>query len=162
VIIPITEEYFESFYACLDSVVRERIYLAGIKARPIESTRKFVLNNIENNYPQYIAVEDKQVVGWCDIIPMRGMDFAHSGTLGMGVHRDYRNMGIGSALLDATLEAAKRFGLERVELEVYTSNTIAMRMYEKYGFKLEGIKRKARKLDGKYYDIQVMALFFNQ
>jgi ribosomal protein S18 acetylase RimI-like enzyme len=155
-------EYFEGYYSCLDSVARERIYLAGIKARPIESTREFVLNNIENNYPHFIAVKDKQVVGWCDIIPMRGMDFAHSGTLGMGVHKEYRNLGIGSALLDTTLEAAKKYGLERIELEVYTSNTIALKMYEKYGFTLEGVKHNARKLDGKYFDIQVMALFFNR
>ena len=89
-ILPIREKHIESFHACLDSVARERIYLAGIKARPIESTREFVLNNIKNIYPQFVAVKDERVVGWCDIIPMRGIDFAHSGVLGMGVHNDYR------------------------------------------------------------------------
>ena len=53
-------------------MARERIYLAGVKARPIKSTREFVKGNIENNYPQYIAVEGKRVVGWCDIITMKG------------------------------------------------------------------------------------------
>jgi hypothetical protein len=62
-IIPISEEYIDSFHACLDSVARERIYLAGFKARPIESTREFIKGNIENNYPQYVAVEGKRVVG---------------------------------------------------------------------------------------------------
>ena len=159
-IIPISEEYIEGFHACLDSVAHERIYLAGVKAHPIDSTRKFVRNNIENNYPQYIAVDEGRVVGWCDIIPKRGIDFSHSGGLGMGVHKDYRGQGIGTRLLGATLDAAEKYGLERVELEVYTSNTRAIRLYEKRGFITEGVKKKARKLDGKYYDIQVMALFF--
>ena len=160
-IIPISEEYIEGFHGCLDSVARERIYLAGVKAHPIDSTREFVLNNIQNNIPQYIAVDEGRVVGWCDIIPKRGLDFAHCGGLGMGVHKDYRGQGIGTRLLNDTLDAAKEFGLERVELEVYTSNTRAISLYLKRGFVVEGVKKKARKLDGEYFDIQVMALFIN-
>ena len=161
-IIPITEKHIESFHACLDSVAREKIYIGGVQARPLESTHEFVLNNIKEKYPQNIAVFNDMVVGWCDIIPKKGIDFKHCGVLGMGVHKDYRRKGIGSTLLDATLAGAREFGLERVELEVYTSNTVAIRLYEKYGFQFEGIKRKARKLEDKYYDIQIMAKFLNQ
>ena len=143
-------------------MARERIYLAGVKARSIESTREFVKGNIENNYPQYIAVEGKRVVGWCDIIPMKGIDFSHCGGMGMGVHKDYRRQGLGTLLLESTIDAAKAYGIERVELEVYTSNTPAIRLYEKLGFMHEGVKEKARKLDGIYYDIKVMALFINR
>ena len=102
-----------------------------------------------------------RVVGWCDIIPMRGVDFSHCGLMGMGLHVDYRRQSIGTRLLNATIQAAKEYGLERVELEVYTSNIPAIRLYEKRGFVPEGVKMKARKLDGEYFDIQVMALFIN-
>ena len=161
-ILPISEELIQSFHACLDSVARERIYIGGVKARPLETTREFVKSNITNNIPQYVAVEGKRVVGWCDIIPMKGIDFSHCGGMGMGVHKDYRGQGLGTRLLETTLDAAKEFGIERVELEVYTSNTRAIRLYEKFGFMLEGVKKKARKLDGEYYDIKVMALFINR
>ena len=160
-IVPISEEDVESYHACLDSVVRERRYLAGVKAGPIESAREFVSSNIRNNYPQYVALKKNRVVGWCDIIPMKGADFSHCGRLGMGVLKGYRGKGLGTLLLNATLGAAKEFGLERVELEVYTSNTPAIRLYEKRGFVSEGVKKRARKLDGEYYDIQIMALFIN-
>jgi len=120
-----------------------------------------VLTNIRSNYPQYVALEGNRVVGWCDIIPLKGIDFAHCGVLGMGLLKDYRRQGLGTMLLDTTIGAAKEFGLERVELEVYTSNTPAIRLYEKRGFVFEGVKKRARKLDGEYYDIQVMALFIN-
>ena len=161
-IIPITEKYIESFHACLDSVAREKVYIGGVQALPLESTYEFVLKNIKENHPQNIAVFNDMVVGWCDIIPKKGVDFKHCGVLGMGVHKDYRRKGIGSELLDATLVGAKEFGLERVELEVYTSNTVAIRLYEKYGFQFEGTKRKARKLEDKYYDIQIMAKLLNK
>jgi ribosomal protein S18 acetylase RimI-like enzyme len=106
-IIPISEEFIQSFHACLDSVARERIYVGGVKARPLESTREFVQANIDNNYPQYVAVVDNRVIGWCDIIPMKGIDFAHCGLLGMGVHKGYRRQGLGTSLLDTTISAAR-------------------------------------------------------
>ena len=63
--------------------------------------------------------------------------------------------------MDATVEAARGFGFERVELEVYASNARAIGMYEKWGFQREGIKRRARKLDDVYDDIIVMALLLD-
>ena len=158
---PIREEHIQGFHACIDSVAHERRFIGGVQARPIESTREFVLSNIKNGYPQFVALDGDRVVGWCDIIPMKGVDFSHCGLMGMGLHKDYRRQGIGTNLLDTTIQAAKEYGIERVELEVHTSNTPAIRLYEKRGFVPEGVKMKARKLDGEYFDIQVMALFIN-
>lgn len=158
-IVPISEEHVESFHRCLDSVARERRYLGLVKAPPFESTREFVLSNIRNKIPQYVAVEGDRVVGWCDIVPNKGEGFTHCGTLGMGVLLDYRGKGYGARLIEAAIYAAKKFGFERVELEVYVSNVSAVRLYEGRGFLCEGVKRKARKLDGAYDDMLVMALF---
>lgn len=52
-------------------------------------------------------------------------------------------------------------GLEKVELEVYSDNIAAIRLYERHGFKPEGVKKHARKFEGKYQDIQLMALLLN-
>jgi ribosomal protein S18 acetylase RimI-like enzyme len=158
-IVPISEEHIESFHSCLDSVARERVYLAGVKAPPLESTREFILGNIRDNIPQFVALDGERVVGWCDIRPKRGKDFSHCGILGMGVLKEYRRRGIGTKLLDNAIDAAKDFGMEKIELEVYTSNIPAIKLYEKRGFILEGIKKKARKLDGEYFDLKIMALF---
>ena len=70
-----------------------------------------------------------------------------------------REKGLGNRLIDATMNAAREFGLERVELEVHASNIQAVKWYERLGFTLEGVKKKARKIDGKYDDDLVMALF---
>lgn len=77
----------------------------------------------------------------------------------MGVLSDFRGQGIGQGLIAHALNAARAGGLERVELEVFASNMPAIQLYEKVGFIVEGIKRKARKLDGLYDDIVEMALF---
>jgi len=49
--------------------------------------------------------------------------------------------------------------LERIELEVFASNAPAIKLYEKVGFVVEGVKQKARKLDDIYDDLIEMALF---
>lgn len=62
-IIPIQPGLIESFHRTLDVVARERRYLAFLEAPPIEQTRKFVLNVIEQGYPQFVAVAAGEVVG---------------------------------------------------------------------------------------------------
>jgi ribosomal protein S18 acetylase RimI-like enzyme len=158
-IVPIAEEYIESYHRCLDSVARERRYLAFVQAPPLESTRRFVLSNIANGVPQFLALRGKEVVGWCDISPMRFEGFTHCGRLGMGVRKDFRRLGIGTRLIERTISEAKEKGLERIELEVLASNTLAIKLYEKMGFVVEGVKKKTRKLGGAYDDLVEMALF---
>jgi len=46
----------------------------------------------------------------------------------------------------------------RIELEVFASNVAAIRLYEKLGFRREGLKRRFRILDGFYGDNIMMAL----
>jgi ribosomal protein S18 acetylase RimI-like enzyme len=158
-IIPISEDYIESYHQCLDSVARERRYLAFLEAFPLEASREFVRTNIANDVPQFVAIKDGEVIGWCDISPLRFPGMTHCGRLGMGVRNGFRGLGIGEKLIRQTIAKAKEKGLERIELEVFASNQPAIRLYEKVGFVVEGVKKKARKLDGIYDDILDMALF---
>jgi RimJ/RimL family protein N-acetyltransferase len=157
-IVPISEQHITGFHKCLDSVARERKYIGFTQAPPLESTREFILSNIEKNVPQFVALKGDEVIGWCDVSPRRGEGLTHRGRLGMGVLEDYRRQGVGTKLLDRVITVAKEQGLERIELEVYASNTPAINLYEKWGFNQEGVMRRARKIDGVYDDIIVMAL----
>ena len=99
-----------------------------------------------------------RIVGWCDITPRQRHGSEHVGTLGMGVVASCRGQGVGSRLLQHTLDAARKLGLERIELEVFASNRDAIAFYERHGFQHEGRKTKARKLDGEYDDELMMAM----
>jgi ribosomal protein S18 acetylase RimI-like enzyme len=158
-ILPISEEHIEGYNRCLDSVAREKRYIGFVEGPSLESSREYVQSNIRDGVPQFVALDGDEVVGWCDISPGKSEGFTHCGTLGMGLIKGYRRQGIGTRLMERTIEAAKARGMERVELEVYASNMPAVSLYEKRGFEHEGVKRRARKLDGDYDDILVMALF---
>lgn len=159
-IIPIQPGLIESFHRTLDVVARERRYLAFLEAPPIEQTRKFVLNVIEQGYPQFVAVAAGEVVGWCDVLPKPRPIYAHSGVLGIGLLPLMRGKGIGMRLIRQALEAARSFGFSRVELTVRENNQVAITLYEKVGFKMEGLMRRAALIDGAYENVALMALLF--
>ena len=82
----------------------------------------------------------------------------HVANCGLGVHADYWNQGVGSALMSAILDLADNWlNLTRVELEVYVDNAAAIHLYEKLGFAIEGTMRKYAFRDGEFVDAHVMA-----
>jgi putative acetyltransferase len=83
---------------------------------------------------------------------------AHVGYLGMSIHDDYQGKGIGSQLMIAIMDFAQNWlQLKRIELNVYTDNTNAIHLYEKYGFVIEGTMRKYAIRGGVYSDAYSMA-----
>lgn len=159
---PIREADADSYRACLDRVAHERLYLAFTEAPSAEQARFFVKAMIQRDLPFVVAVDGKDsVVGWCDIHvppanPLRP-GFQHAGQLGMGLDRAWRGKGLGTGMMQACFDWAQRIGLERIELQVYASNTGAISLYRKFGFVTEGVRVRARKLDGHYDDIVIMA-----
>lgn len=148
-----------SFRECLNHVAAESGNLLTLEAPPTERVESFVRLLLAEDLPQYVAVDDGRVVGWCDIRREEPEAMAHVGLLGMGVHVDYRGQGLGRQLLERCLEHATRLGLERVGLEVFASNGPAVALYESMGFRHEGVRRHALKRAGLVEDLVVMAWF---
>lgn len=157
-IIPITEEHIQGFWSAVDSVARESKYLSFLQGPPINSTRDFVLGNIEGDWPHFIAVSDGLIIGWCDISALDRPVFAHIGSLGIGILAPYRGLGIGKKLLQTAIQKAEQKGLTRIELTVREKNKSAIALYKKFGFEIEGIHKKGVCIDGKYENHLCMAL----
>jgi RimJ/RimL family protein N-acetyltransferase len=155
------ELHIPGLRAALDEVAKERRYLAFLAAPPLTAVREFSRALLGGAGVQMVAVtEDERVVGWCDIVrvPMEG--FNHTGRLGMGLLAPYRGQGIGQPLAEAAIAAASEAGMTRIELEVMASNANAIRLYQRLGFVHEGVKRRARHLDGVWDDHVLMALLW--
>jgi len=159
-IVPITQDHIESFHRALDFVARERRYLAFLEAPPLESIRDFILNNIKQGYPQLVAVSAGEVVGWCDVMPKPRPIYAHVGVLGIALLPEFRRQGIGGRLIRQTLDAAQAFGLHRVELTVRENNSVAIELYKKVGFAVEGLQRNRILVDGAYENLILMGVLF--
>ena len=132
-IVAVQEKYAASYRACLDVVAREKRYLAQIEALPLERIEGFVKDS------------------WAHAV-------AHCGSLGMGVHPNYRGQGLGSRLLSACIQKAWAKGLTRIVLQARADNLHAIALYEKFGFKNEALKSQAMRFDGEYFDAVQMRL----
>jgi putative acetyltransferase len=112
-----------------------------------------------DGYFQLVASVDNELVGELGLItfphaPRR----RHAAKLGMSVRDDWQGKGIGSALMQAAVDMADKWlNIMRLELEVYTDNEPAVRLYKKFGFVVEGTLRCFAYRDGKFVDVYTMA-----
>ena len=90
------------------------------------SSHMYVVEVVEDQIPKIVGY-----VGFWFIV-----DEAHISTL--AVHPDYRGQGIGELLLRTALNGANDLDARIVTLEVRTSNDAAIRLYEKFDFKVVG------------------------
>jgi L-phenylalanine/L-methionine N-acetyltransferase len=106
-----------------------------------------------------VAVVGDRVVGTLSVhtFPNRPRR-RHVGAIGISVQDEWQGKGIGTALMRAGLELADKWlNLTRLELEVYTDNEPAIRLYERFGFEREGTLRQHAFRDGHYVDSYMMA-----
>jgi len=153
----LAERHFEQLRAVLDAVAREQRYLALFEAPPTQDSFAFYRRLLADGQC-HVALQDAAVVGWCDIQPAFGHARKHIGILGMGLLPAFRHRGIGTALLSAAVAAAWARGLTRIELTVREDNANAKRLYERLGFRSEGLHKQSMLVAGQYHDCYSMAL----
>ena len=107
-----------------------------------------------------IAEHGQKIVGILTLEPELMVKTSHRGTIGIIVHKDYRSNGVGKSMMKAMLDWNMQFTIfEKIELEVLESNKRAISLYEKLGFKTEGITANAVKhSQGKYENLLKMGL----
>jgi ribosomal protein S18 acetylase RimI-like enzyme len=160
-ILPTSESHFSGLFSAIDTVAREKKYLAFLQAPAREHSFAFYRNIVENDLCQFVATEGAAVVGWCDVLPTIGESRVHIGILGIGLLSHARHQGLGARLMKATIDKAWAKHLTRIELSVRASNENAKALYERFGFEVEGVRRKAYVVDGEYEDAYSMALLRN-
>ena len=86
-----------------------------------------------------VALCDTTIVGVAGL-DMKDMAERHVGEFGISIAQGYRGEGIGTLLMDAVLKEAEKNipELQIVVLDVFSDNTTAIAMYEKFGFVVYG------------------------
>ena len=106
------------------------------------------------------ALIDGAVAGYCELITYPDAPRQrHAGEINMiVVHPQFKSQGVGGALMDAMIDLADNWvNLRRVSLSVWVQNTAAIKLYEQYGFEIEGRMRDYVFGQGTYSDALVMA-----
>ena len=119
----------------------------------VEDEKGFINMRLEMDKAlMLVAYIDGKHVGNCSFSPVGPFKrIAHRCDMAIALYQEYCECGIGSIMLETALRYAKEVGYEQVELEVVSSNTKAIKLYEKYGFKKYGTKPDNMKYsDGSY------------
>lgn len=134
----------------------------GAEAPIDRGARLELLNATIDGNPRataYVAVADGAVIGQL-YIELKPSNVAE---LGMFVARAWRRRGVGSALVEASLDWARSMGAHKVALQVWPHNHAARALYRKFGFVEEGLlRRHYRRRNGELWDAVVMGLVLDE
>ena len=101
-----------------------------------------------------------RLVGAANFRPVHPGDRArHRAGVGISILRRHWGMGVGTAMMQALIEVAKKTSLEQLELDVVSTNEKAIRLYERCGFAEYGRHpRMMKHRNGTYADTILMML----
>ena len=152
----ITEADIPAFYELTLKLDRETIFrLYEVNERPY-NLDLFSLEIGEfikrSNCNIFVAVEDKQLVGYLQAIGRSARRTRHILSINIAILQSYTGRGLGAELFGAMELWARRKRIKRLELSVMLNNKPAQKLYERLGFVREGIKRGSMFVDGEFID----------
>jgi RimJ/RimL family protein N-acetyltransferase len=115
-----------------------------------------VIDRVQKGETSFLVAEvEGKVVASSDVNPRTGYE-SHVGTVGIVIKQGYRDLGIGTEIMQTQICFAGKMGLKVLMLSAFASNRRAIHVYEKVGFAQNGrVPRKFFK-GGKYVDEVIM------
>ncbi len=141
--------------AILNPIIAARSYTAFDTPVTLEEESRFI-----RAFPArgifHVAVETSsgRIVGFQDVSPFADFThaFDHVGVIGTYVDLERHRQGIASRLFDATFEAARQKGYEKMFTYVRADNAAGLGTYLRHGFRVVGTAVRHAKIDGRYID----------
>ncbi len=145
----------EGIVSVLNPIIRAGIYTAFTTPFSIEAEREFI-----SHFPQQgilhvaVCINEQKILGLQNVEPFGSYTpaFDHVGVIGTFVDLSYRRLGIGKSLFQATFEAARIKGYEKLFAFVRADNTAALAAYCNQDFHIIGTAKKHAKIHGAYVD----------
>ncbi len=106
---------------------------------PIPWTKDAFLRELHNDVASYcVAVFQNEVIAYGGVWIVAG----EANITNIAVKEEYKKMGIGEKMVENLIDYAKKNNCTGITLEVRVSNSIAISLYEKKGFKIEGRRKE--------------------
>jgi RimJ/RimL family protein N-acetyltransferase len=147
--------------AALKEVGGESAYLTfGAEGRGLDEVeQRAALAQLlaADNALALVAVDGGRIVGNLVFEGGTRSRIRHTGELGVSVRQAYAGKGVGRALLEMLIAWAEGSGvIRKLDLKVRADNLNAIRLYERLGWKIEGVVTRDLCVDGVYHDALYM------
>lgn len=153
----------KKFLICLnqlDSETNFMLYEPGERSKNERDLKKKIEET--NKHSLLLLVEDeKKIVGFLSADRGHVNRIKHSAYIVIGVLREFAGKGIGQRLFERLDKWVIENEIKRLELTVMINNELAIKLYKKMGFKIEGTKEKSCLVNGEFVDEYYMAKLFN-
>ena len=101
---------------------------------------------------------DTALVGLAGLAMREGAKERHKAKLfSMYVEPGHRGAGLAERLIEAVIAGAREAGGVELQLSVTMGNAPAQQLYRRMGFSVYGVERRSLKVDGRFYDEELMA-----
>ncbi|WKB34948.1 GNAT family N-acetyltransferase [Terrilactibacillus sp. S3-3] len=144
----------EAISALYRELNKEEKYMAGETA---------ALQNLPENIQEqgniglFVIDNGESLVGFAAVIGHKFEKIRHRAMVMIGILKDYQNQGYGKKLLERIDEWAAKNGVFRLELTVTAKNRAAMILFDRAGYRVEGMRRAAVMIDHERIDEFYMA-----
>ena len=155
----LTKEDEEKLFELFSSMSKEA--LRWSMAPYTREVIKRWINNLQNLIP-LVAEYEGCIIGYASVFKFPHPRRKGTGDLLIYLHQDFHGVGLGTAMMKRLLKLAREQGMHKITLYVVADNQIAIRLYQKFGFEIEGrIRDSFFGEDGKYHDMLVMGKILN-
>lgn len=151
------EQHVLSLIDFVRSTTKETPFLGrteeDLKKYTEEYEREWLRQAQSNPDRLYLFAKDgDDIIGVCDVKFNTSPGTRHRASMGLAVLQEYWGCGLGSLFMELAIRAAKeRYGVERLELNVYEENFRALKLYERYGFRIVNTYPDAFRLDDRIF-----------
>lgn len=131
---------------------------AGILMTPEQMVDFIKQRQASANQVCLLVKEAAEVVGVLNVTSDFHERVNHIGDIFIGIQKRYWGHGLGQLLMAEAISWAEQSGtIRRLELTVQARNQRAVHVYEKFGFEIEGIKKRGAKTSaGDFLDVYLM------
>lgn len=123
-----------SLKATIDAICAEGCWMFTSNFQPTSSWRHALEEPTCSCHCLLIAEVQDRIVGWCRVLPSECKANVNDAELGIELLPNYRNQGLGTALVHRTLDWAREENLHHLRLRTRRDNTRARRVFTHCGF----------------------------
>ncbi|RNA69027.1 GNAT family N-acetyltransferase [Alteribacter keqinensis] len=146
----------------VEKIIQKGRYIQKERVRTIEEEQAFIQEMADNNNMYTVVEIDGHVYGIARLIRGELKMKRHTAVFRTWLTEEAQGKGLGKKIMEYTLQWAEQNGLYKVCLTVFAQNTVAKKLYEKYGFITEGVQKYQVLIDGEYDDEVFMACFIEK
>jgi phosphinothricin acetyltransferase len=131
------------------------IYKMGINTRnatfetEVPSWDEWDIKHLQHS--RFVYMENDRILGWAALSTVSARP-AYKGVAEVSIYidTDFIAKGIGSKLMDKVITSSEENEIWTLNASVFPENIATIKLHEKFGFRIIGMKEKVARLDGKW------------